>query len=689
MDPIFLLWKQAPFIRLLLPFATGIGLKLTFPSLSGFIALIAAVVFAIALALLHRRFPGHRQVLLWRGVSLMGLLASAGFGLSALRQTEAPALDSVPQAALYLLRCRDQPDPKTRSYRAEMDVVWGPKETGQRMIVYLSKGDKAARLRPGDHMLAKIKPEAMRSSGNPGSFDYAAWCRRKGITHSAFLPEAQWEIVQGFPSSLINLQEANRKTRGILCSHLPDSATHGLAEALLVGFRGHVQQDLWNDYARTGIAHIIAISGMHLAMVYRSMRWLLTRIPRWRSRTRPAIAGALLFMWGFALLTGLPASVCRAAFMFTLIAWGEWKDKKMSVFNNLAASAFLLLCWQPMWLADAGFQLSYLAVLSLVIFYQPIYRSVYVPWKIPDLVWQLLAGTIAAQILTLPICLYYFRQFPVLFLLSNLVAVPLSTLILYLEIATVCLHPFTALADATGRICSLLISWLNAAVKTIGQSRLAVLDDVVPDALQAVLLGFLIVCVAHTVMRRSAWGFLWGLASATLLGVSVLFNRVDHLQQHSLWILQQPRQSVLLAVAGTRGQFLGGDSLSENNMGERMLRKPVRQALGIRSETNLILQAEVPGGRWISFGGLSVLWWEGKRWPDWRGEPLKVDYLLLGRNYRPGGKGCTCVQPRHIVLDSGWPAYRAREMKQHLESAWRAPVEALSLRGAMSLQLKP
>lgn len=689
MDSISLLWKQAPFIRLFLPFATGIGLSLAFPALPGFIALLSAVIFALALALLHLKFLQQQKVLPWRGLMLVGMLASAGFGLTALQQTKEPRADDLPQTALYLLRCRDDPEPKTRSYRTEMEVVWGPPETGRKMIIYLSKSDKSARLRPGNYILAKLKPEAMRNSGNPGTFNYAAWCRRKGITHSAFLPEAQWKVTDWPACPLINLPEANRKTRAILCSHLPDSATHGLAEALLVGFRGHVQRDLWDDYSRTGTAHIIAISGMHLAMVYRSMRWLLARIPRWRTRTRPAIAGALLFMWGFALLTGLPASVCRAAFMFTLIAWGEWQEKKMSVFNNLAASAFLLLCWQPMWLADAGFQLSYLAVLSLVIFYQPVYRSLFVPWEIPDLIWQLLAGTLATQMLTLPICLLYFRQFPLLFLLSNLAAVPLSTLILYLEIATVCFHPFPLLADATGRLCSLLVNWLNAAVKTIGQSRLAVLDNLVPDTLQAVLMGFIIITMAYTVMRRSAGGVLWSLTLAAALGVSFLAHRFNHLQQQSLWLLHQPNQSVILAVSGTSGQFLVSDSSSENKSGERMLRKPVRQALGIRNETTLFQEARFAGGRWISFGGLSILWWEGRRWPEWRGEPLKVDFLLLGRTYKAGGNGRACIQPKHIVLDSGWPTYRAREMAQHLESAWGVPVQALSLSGARSLPLKP
>lgn len=689
MDPIFLYWKQAPFIRLLLPFAFGICIRIAFPELPECMALASGMLFALAFALLYLKFMQQQKVLLWRGLMLMGLLASAGFGLTALQETEIPAGDTLPRTDLYLLRCLDEPAPKARAYRTEVEVVWGPKETGRKMIIYFSKGDKATRLHPGHHVLAKLKPDAMRNSGNPGTFDYAAWCQRKGITHSAFLAEAQWEVVQwpGYP--LINLHDANRKTRAILCSHLPDSATHGLAEALLVGFRGHVQQDLWDDYSRTGIAHIIAISGMHLAMVYRSIRWLLARIPRWRTRTRPAIAGALLFMWGFALLTGLPASVCRAAFMFTLIAWGEWQKKKMSVFNNLAASAFLLLCWQPMWLADAGFQLSYLAVLSLVVFYPPIYRSLFVPYKIPDLIWQLLAGTMAAQILTLPICLLYFRQFPLLFLLSNLVAVPLSTLILYLEIATVCFHPLPMLADATGGLCSLLITWLNVAVKTIGQSRLAVLNDIVPDTIQTILLGLIIVTMACTIMRRSTKGLIWSLASVSVLSVSVLFHRFNHLQQHSLWILHQPKQSVMMAVCGTAGQFIGGDSSTENKTSERMLRKPARQALGIRNETSLLQEAMVPDGRWISFGGLSILWWEGRRWPEWKDDPLKIDILLLGKKYKPAGNGKACIQPKKIVLDSGWPASRAREMKQRLEAEWGLQVQALSLSGAMSLQLNP
>ena len=120
--------------------------------------------------------------------------------------------------------------------------------------------------------------------------------------------------------------------------------------------------------------------------------------------------------------------------MFTCIALGKNYFKATAIYNSLAASAFLLLCYNPYFLWDVGFQLSYLAVVGIVVFQKPLYNLMYIKNKWVDKVWQLIAVSLAAQVFTFPICIYYFHQFPVLFLIANIIAVPLSGIILYAEI---------------------------------------------------------------------------------------------------------------------------------------------------------------------------------------------------------------------------------------------------------------
>ncbi len=161
------------------------------------------------------------------------------------------------------------------------------------------------------------------------------------------------------------------------------------------------------------------------------LRWLPKR--RWSNILRALLLIGVL--WFFSMLTGASASVLRSAVMFTAIAAGNFLiNRHVSPYNNLAAAAFLLLAFNPSFLLDAGFQLSFLAVAGIQICYRPLYRNWAPKWKALNVAWQLVAVSLAAQAFTLPVCLYYFRQFPVYFLPANLVAVPWSTMLLYGEL---------------------------------------------------------------------------------------------------------------------------------------------------------------------------------------------------------------------------------------------------------------
>src|SRR6185436_16943723 len=167
-------------------------------------------------------------------------------------------------------------------------------------------------------------------------------------------------------------------------------------------------------------------------------------------------------LWLFSILAGAQPSILRSAVMFTCIVLGESLSRKSSVYNTLALSAFLLLCYNPYWLWDVGFQLSYAAVLSIVIFMKPIYNWFYIKNKVLDFTWKMNAVTLAAQVLTVPLSIYHFHQFPNYFLLTNLVAVPVSSVIVLGEIL-LCVVSFTApVATAVGNILHYLIWFMNS-----------------------------------------------------------------------------------------------------------------------------------------------------------------------------------------------------------------------------------
>jgi competence protein ComEC len=170
-------------------------------------------------------------------------------------------------------------------------------------------------------------------------------------------------------------------------------------------------------------------------------------------------------LWAFTFLSGASPSVLRSAVMFTAIMIGETIKRRSSVVNNLAASAFLLLCIDPFWLWDLGFILSYAALLALVIFMKPISGLIQSSNRFMDAVWKMIAGTVAAQILTLPVLIYYFKQFPNLFIITNLVAIPLSSIILMGEILMILLSFVQQAAGVMGVCLSFLIKIMNTVVE--------------------------------------------------------------------------------------------------------------------------------------------------------------------------------------------------------------------------------
>jgi competence protein ComEC len=182
-------------------------------------------------------------------------------------------------------------------------------------------------------------------------------------------------------------------------------------------------------------------------------------------------------LWFFSLLTGAPASVLRSAVMFSFLAIGSSFNKNNSIYNSLAISAFVLLCYDPFMLWDVGFQLSYLAVLGIVVTQKPIYNWFYFENKIVDCAWKLASVSLAAQLFTLPVCVYYFHQFPLLFLLSNMIAIPLSTVALWGCIALVSFSSIPLVASFLGKIVWVFIWLMNHAVLMINKIPFALWDQ--------------------------------------------------------------------------------------------------------------------------------------------------------------------------------------------------------------------
>ena len=339
-----------------------------------------------------------------------------------------------------------------------------------RLLIYVSD---TVRFGYGDRLIVKATPEPVPPPLNPDSFDYRAYLRNKNIFHRITLKDHNYERLDHSPPSLLIMlaQRASMSLNNLLRERIKGQEEFGIASALFLGIRDEIDPETAASYSAAGVTHVLAVSGMHVALIFQLLIFATCFISLLNRRKPLLYALLLLFIWFYALITGLSPSVLRAAVMFSFILVGKAFAKPQNIYNTLAASAFLLLCIDPFLLADVGFQLSYLAVLGIV----------YIVPKISNpanKMASLVAASVAAQIATAPLGMYYFHQFPVYFLPANLVIIPLSTVAMYSGIAMFCFSFFSPLASAFGFITEKCLWLMNLCTDFIGKLPCAVLNDI-------------------------------------------------------------------------------------------------------------------------------------------------------------------------------------------------------------------
>ncbi|MGN6508320.1 MAG: ComEC/Rec2 family competence protein, partial [Chitinophaga sp.] len=371
------LWRTAPFLRLLLPFAAGITAGMYFPVIPWLCMAVCALLWLVPSFLnLRHQFAWRRL----RGAAVLGMMCCFGMALTVAADVRRDAGwfgHRVKEDMYCVAVLKEPPVRKRKSWKADVEVVMVMKEkwkpTKGAMLVYFREQPF---LDYGSKILICATPQQITSSGNPGAFDYAQYCAKKNIYQQVFLDSSAWRQLPGNGGSRLGrwLNISRQYALNMLRKYIPSKEEYGVGQALLIGYRNELDQDIVQAYTNTGVVHIIAISGLHLGLIYVSLLQLLKWLPRKRLAETLKALLLIAVLWAFSLLTGASASVLRSAVMFTTIAVGQFViGRHSNIFNTLAAAAFLLLCYNPYFLVDAGFQLSFLAVAGIVLCYRPLY----------------------------------------------------------------------------------------------------------------------------------------------------------------------------------------------------------------------------------------------------------------------------------------------------------------------------
>ncbi|UAY51879.1 ComEC/Rec2 family competence protein [Ferruginibacter albus] len=581
------IWKTAPFLRLLLPLTAGIivqwYIQFPLPVIFVFIGCTAVNYITFGLLPLGTRF----KLQLLQGIAIQLLLI--GFGLlltwvKDIRHHESWYGNYYNSNDHLLVRINEPPVEKANSYKADgyvLSVIRNDTTIAAKgkILLYFSKDADSLSLHYGDVVLIQGNLQPIKNSGNPGAFNYQRYAAFQQTFHTLFLKNKDWILVKD--KDVNRFDQFIFSARATILSALQKNIGNnknelGIAEALLIGYTNDLDKDIVQAYSNTGVVHIIAISGMHLGLIYVVLFWLFSRLPLIKRSVFIKVIAILICLWIFSLLTGASASVLRSAVVFTCITIGIGINKKASVYNSLAASAFLLLCYNPYFLWDVGFQLSYCAVLSIILFQKPIYNWFYVKNKWLDKLWEMIAITLSAQLLTFPVCIYYFHQFPVLFLLANIVAIPLSTIILFAEIFLVLFNKVTLIGAYLGKAVWWLTALMNNFIIWINHFSFSVIDNLSASVLSTWLLYGIIIFVCAWLMGRNAKFLLKALVCTLFFVMVSAYNQYKTMQQDKMIVYNVPKYRAIDFISGNRYWFKGDAILLANALLQNFHLKPSR-----------------------------------------------------------------------------------------------------------------
>lgn len=554
------IWIRAPFIRLVIPYCAGLLLAeaLPFPAASALVAVVISLLVLIAWQLIHTRQLDYSFV---AGLLIhihWLLLGVALHGTNDLRSKQNWFAHHLVDCNALVIQPADLPSLHAKTCRFTVEVkavvlnnhqLWS---TCGKLLLYMPLAS-ANEIQPGcNYILGTKGIQAIRSTGNPGSFNFAAYNQKKNVFHQTYKQPNQITAAPGLKQNFWRVWLTKAQKTALHAMDAGIAPPHNqLAKALLIGYREEVDKELLATYSTTGVVHVIAVSGMHLGLLFMLLQQLLV-FPVYRYPFTKWIKFLMVILctWFFAAAAGSAGSIIRAASMFSFILFAKLLRKPLDIMQSISFTALILLVVDPYWLWDAGFLLSFCALISIVV-YQPLLQPlIKTQQPIVKWIWELTAVTLAAQLLTLPLCIGLFHQAPVYFLPANLIAVPLSSAALIGTLMQWLLYVIHIPVNIPGFLNYYLIHWMNSSIAHIAKLPYSTITDIQWTVPQQ-LIAYLLIVLLTTWLRYARASYLvWSVAT---LGVFTVFNTLNQIrQQHeqSQMVLHVPGKSVVLFMSG-------------------------------------------------------------------------------------------------------------------------------------------
>jgi len=677
-------WHRVPVVRLLLPFVSGIGISMFYPPGLWFPFVVFLVTFLAAIVLYFsiRQFA-HRWFF---GAIVTLCLFSGGMALHQY-QNELRSdthFSGFPRTAYLIIKVDEQPVPKATSWKMKCKVLGVADSTGAQravtgsLMLYAKKTGSRPVCHYGDILtVAAGSVRPVSPPQNPDEFNYKRYLAFNNIYFQAYtdqLTDLHCNKANPVRKWVYGVQQYFKK---VLAQNIGAQNETGVAQALLYGYDDDIDAETVQAYSNTGTLHVLAVSGMHVGIIFMILGLFLRFMDK---QQKLKIAKGILILavlWLYSLLCGLSPSILRATVMFSFIIVADLLGARSSIYNTLAASAFVLLCYDTNMLANVGFQLSYLAVIGIV-FFQPLISNWYTPsgWLMNE-IWKITAVSIAAQLVTFPVGLLYFHQFPNCFLFSNLIIIPLTTIILYMGMVLLVVSKWAWLAALLGKVIYYAIVFTNGIVKMVEQIPSSYVNGIHISIFQSILLYIIIGAITAFFLLKRPVYFKTMLLASSLFFTIQLIHQLDNASQNRLLIYNINKHTAVHIIKGNQAILLADTPLLVDKDKMKFHLQQHTWKSGITDQQFL-----KTGSTWnaIDLPGYHCII-SGNSLPQ--KSTAQVDLLLI-RNKVDAEKLLKVLTPKRVIITSAVKPYVAQKMKK-VFSENNIPVEYVGETGAIEI----
>ncbi len=457
-----------------------------------------------------------------------------------------------------------KPNQFSFKYFMEVESV-NKKATKGKLLIILNKKDAEKEFEIGDKILANAIIKPIIRPHNPYQFDYAAYLEKKDVFDQLYLENQNYKIIAKQENLNFLLEKTRNNVVALFEYETVSTERLNIFKALFLGQRQNIEQEALDNYSKSGAIHILAISGLHIGILLYFFRALFKPIERIRHGRYITPFLLIITLWAFALLSGLSASVVRAVTMFTFVCIGMYMNRETNIYNTLGSSILILLLFKPNFIFDVGFQLSYCAVFSIVTM-QPLFRKLWNPKnKIAGYFYDILTVSFAAQIGVLPLSIYYFHQFPGLFFVTNLVIIPLLTLILLTGMASILLSAMGLHISFPFHFLSELIGLMNGYVQLVSSFEHFIIKNIPFNHFILFTSLLLIISIIIYSKKPGYKRTVAVLISVFIFQISLIGSMEFHRNQNEFIVFQYPKKTILASKENSIITLHSNDSSVKSN----------------------------------------------------------------------------------------------------------------------------